>query len=80
MKNQTQNTEQVEMRFKVDWIAGYGDCAPQVFTGKEFANNELWDMHDIMGYDWKESLCQFTIGESRDYLIMAEHIRFTRVN
>lgn len=68
-----------EMRFKVDWVAGYGDCEPQVFTIDDFENKELWRMNDILGDDWKASLCQMKVGEFKDCLIVSEHIRFTRV-
>ena len=68
-----------EMRFKVDWVAGYGDCEPQVFTIDDFENKELWRMNDILGDDWKASLCQMKVGEFKDCLIVSEHIRFTRL-
>ena len=45
------------MKFKVEWLEGYGDAKPRICTLKEFTSeHEGWDLEDMWGDKWDKKL------------------------
>ena len=69
----------IEMKFKVEWLEGYGESHPKGVTLAEL-RTEDWNMAAIFGDDWEDDVTDLSIGEDMEFFEMNEHIRFTRTN
>ena len=70
------------MKFKVEWLEGYGDAKPRICTLKEF-NSEDWNLEDMWGNEWDEKLNELKTSKVGQKVTlvdwMAEYVVATRL-